>query len=114
MNDPRRPRGATDSASRARPGAFGRRRPRTGTEPVTAQSPLGLRLVLSAVFLPLFLAGAAYFGVWAADADPGDSPGRGGLVVLAVVCAALALLAVADLMVVLRRMRQARTGTVPH
>ncbi|UXI82114.1 hypothetical protein N6Q81_30715, partial [Streptomyces vinaceusdrappus] len=103
MNDPRRPHGATDSASRARPGAFGRRRPRTGTEPVTAQSPLGLRLVLSAVFLPLFLAGAAYFGVWAADADPGDGPGRGGLVVLAVVCAALALPALAALMVVLRR-----------
>ncbi|MFC7814944.1 DUF6343 family protein [Streptomyces sp. NPDC057367] len=114
MNDRRHPRGTTGPASRARSGAFGRRHPRTGTEPVTAQSPLGLRLVLSALFLPLFLAGAAYFGVWAADAGPGDSPGRGGLVVLAVVCAALALLAVADLMVVLRRMRHERAGKVPH
>ncbi|MFC7885833.1 DUF6343 family protein [Streptomyces sp. NPDC057376] len=114
MNDRRHSHGATDSASRARSGAFGRRHPRTGTEPVTAQSPLGLRLVLSALFLPLFLAGAAYFAVWAADAGPGDSPGRGSLVVLAVVCAAFALLAAADLMVVLRRMRHERTGAVPH
>ncbi|WP_217248964.1 DUF6343 family protein [Streptomyces sp. AC602_WCS936] len=114
MNDRRHSHGATEPASRARSGVFGRRHPRTGTEPATAQSPLGLRLVLSVVFLPLFLAGAAYFGVWAADAGPGDSPGRGGLVVLAVVCAAFALLAAADLMVVLRRLRHERPRTAPH
>ncbi|KPC76686.1 hypothetical protein ADL35_23845 [Streptomyces sp. NRRL WC-3753] len=67
-----------------------------------------LRLLLSAVFLPLFLAGAAYFGVWAAGTASGDSPGRGTLVVVAVVCGALALLAAADLLVVNRRLRDER------
>ncbi|MEU3732345.1 DUF6343 family protein [Streptomyces sp. NPDC033538] len=114
MNDRRRPHGATEPASRARSGMIGRRSPRTGTEPVTAQSPLRLRLLLSAVFLPLFVAGAAFFGVWAADTGSGDSPGRGGLVVLAAVCAALALLAAADLMVVIGRLRRERDTPVPH
>ncbi len=114
MSDRRHPHGATEPGPRATSGTVGRRRPRTGTEPATAQSALGLRLILSAVFLPLFLAGAAYFGVWAADAGPGDIPGRGGLVVLAVVCVAFALLAVSDLLVVTRRLRRERAGTVPH
>lgn len=96
---------------RARSGAVGRRFPRTGTEPATAQSALRLRLLLSAVFLPLFVAGAAFFGVWAADTGPGDSPGRGGLVLIAVVCAVLALLAAADLAVVTRRLRRERDTT---
>ncbi|NEB14322.1 hypothetical protein G3I32_36775 [Streptomyces coelicoflavus] len=72
-----------------------------------------LRLLLSAVFLPLFLAGAAYFGVWAADTASGDSPGRGTLVVVAVVCGALALLAAADLLVVNRRLRDERGSATP-
>ncbi|GAA3962360.1 hypothetical protein GCM10022384_13290 [Streptomyces marokkonensis] len=114
MNDRRRPHGATEPAPRARSGTIGRRSPRTGTEPVTAQSPLRLRLLLSAVFLPLFVAGAAFFGVWAADTGSGDSPGRGSLVVLAAVCAAFALLAAADLMVVIGRLRRERGTPVPH
>jgi hypothetical protein len=80
------------------------------SEPLHARSALRLRLLLSAVFLPLFLAGAAWFGQWAADTDPGDTPGRGMLVVIAVVCAAFALLAAADLLVVVRRLR-AEHGT---
>ncbi|MFV0132405.1 DUF6343 family protein [Streptomyces sp. HMX87] len=104
----RRPRGAAPPAPRARSGAFGRRHPRTGTEPATARSALRLRLVLSAVFLPLFVAGAAFFGVWAGAWDPGDSPGRGVLVALGAVCAALALLAVADLMTITSRLRRER------
>ncbi|GHB33286.1 hypothetical protein GCM10010377_24770 [Streptomyces viridiviolaceus] len=111
MND-RRPRGATDPVPRERSGAIGRRFPRTGTEPVTARSPLRLRRLLSAVFLPLFAAGAALFGVWAADTGPGESPGRDTLVALAAVCAALALLAAADLLAVSRRLRRER-GTGP-
>ncbi|MGV9345558.1 DUF6343 family protein [Streptomyces spiralis] len=87
---------------------IGRRHPRTGTEPATAQSPLGLRLLLSAVFVPLFCAAAAFFALWAADWIPGDSPGRGALVVIAAVCAALAVLAAVDLAVVVRRMRRER------
>ncbi len=39
-----------------------------------------MRLPLSAVSRPLFLVGAAFFGVWAADTGPGDGPGRGDLV----------------------------------
>lgn len=94
--------------SRARSGTIGRRSPRTGTEPVTARSPLRLRLLLAGIFLPLFLAGCALFAVWAADAGPGDSPGRGPLTFLAVVCGVLALTALLDLLVVLRRLRRER------
>ncbi|MFB6553062.1 DUF6343 family protein [Streptomyces sp. NPDC056405] len=114
MSDRRRPDGATEPAPRTRSGVIGRRSPRTGTEPVTAQSPLRLRLLLSAVFLPLFVAGAAFFGVWAADTGPGDSPGRGTLVALAAVCAAFVLLAAADLMVVTGRLRRERGTPAPH
>ncbi|WP_217137178.1 DUF6343 family protein [Streptomyces sp. AC558_RSS880] len=97
-----------EPVSRARSGTIGRRFPRTGTEPVTARSPLRLRLLLAAVFLPLFLAGTALFGTWAARSDAGDSPGRGPLVLLAVVCGVLALTALLDLMAVLRRLRRER------
>ncbi|MFC9468453.1 DUF6343 family protein [Streptomyces coelicoflavus] len=110
MSDRRSPHRATEPVPRSRSGAVGRRSPRTGTEPVRAQSALRLRLLLSAVFLPMFLAGAAYFGVWAADTASGDSPGRGTLVVVAVVCGALALLAAADLLVVTRRLRHERVN----
>ncbi|WP_265292339.1 DUF6343 family protein [Streptomyces sp. SHP 1-2] len=120
MDDARHARGPDDGrpapggpgprapGSRGRSGAVGHRSPRTGTEPVTAQSPLRLRLLLSAVFLPVFLAGAVFFGVWAADTGPGGSPGRGPLIALAAVCAALVVIAVADVAVVTRRLRRER------
>ncbi|MFF8193354.1 DUF6343 family protein [Streptomyces bobili] len=95
-------------ARRAHSGTVGRRFPRSGTEPATAQSPLGLRLILSGVFLPVFGAAAVVFAMWAARSGPGDDPGRGPLIVLAVVCGVLALLAAADLLVVLRRLRHER------
>jgi hypothetical protein len=95
---------------RGRSGAIGRRWPRTGTEPWTAQSPLRLRLLLSAVFLPLFVAATVLFTVWAAHSAPGHSPGRGALLLIAAVCAALALTAAADLVVVTRRLRRERGG----
>ncbi|MFC8880175.1 hypothetical protein [Streptomyces ardesiacus] len=84
------------------------------SEPLHAHSALRLRLLLSALFLPLFLAGAAYFGQWAAGTGPGDSPGRGMLVVVAVVCAAFALLAAADLLVMVRRLRAERGTPAPR
>ncbi|GGR07893.1 DUF6343 family protein [Streptomyces pilosus] len=93
---------------RARSGAVGRRFPRTGTEPVTARSPLRLRLLLAGVFLPLLLAGCVLFGVRATDAGPDDSPGRGPLIFLSAVCAFLALTALLDLVVVRRRLRRER------
>lgn len=107
MSDKNRERGG-EPADRARSGVIGRRFPRTGTEPVTAQSPLGVRLFLSGVFLPVFAGAAVFFGVWAANRDTGDSPGRGPLVALTAVCAALALLAALDLLVVVRRLRRER------
>ncbi|MER5476922.1 DUF6343 family protein [Streptomyces sp. NPDC002734] len=88
----------------------GRRRRRSGTEPVTARSALGLRLLLSAVFLPVFVALTVFFALWAADAGPGENPDRGTLVAFTAVCALVALLAAADLLVVLRRRRGARGG----
>ncbi|MFD4610349.1 hypothetical protein ACFWOT_20085 [Streptomyces sp. NPDC058440] len=68
--------------------------------------PLGLRLLLSAVFVPVFAAATAYFAVWAADSGPGDSPGPGPLTTIAVVCGVLTLLAAIDLTVVARRGRR--------
>ncbi|MEU0781225.1 DUF6343 family protein [Streptomyces sp. NPDC006173] len=103
----------TEPVPRARSGAAGRHAPRTGTEPRTARSPLRLRLLLSGIFLPLFVAAAVLFGVWAGTSGPGDNPGRGALVVLAAVCAALALLAAVDLLVVTRRRRRERTARRP-
>ncbi|MFD0318253.1 DUF6343 family protein [Streptomyces flavalbus] len=93
---------------RSRSGAFGRRSPRTGTEPVTAQSDLRLRLLLTVVFLPLFVAATVGFAVWAARSGPGDSPGSGVLTGLAVGCGVLALIATVDGAVVRRRMRRER------
>ncbi|MET9088612.1 DUF6343 family protein [Streptomyces sp. NPDC004237] len=87
---------------------MGRRSPRTGTEPATARSPLGLRRLLSAVFAPVFVAATAYFAVWAADSGPGESPGRGSLAVLAVVCGVLAFQALIDLVAVVRRLSRER------
>ncbi|MGW2899929.1 DUF6343 family protein [Streptomyces sp. NPDC001212] len=91
-------------------GTIGRRSPRTGTEPVTAQSPLGLRLLLSGVFVPVLAAATAYFAVWAAGSGPGDSPGPGPLTTVAAVCGVLALIAVIDLVVVERRLRRERAA----
>lgn len=100
-----------EPVSRARSGMIGSRYPRSGTEPVTARSPLKLRLLLSSVFLPLFVAGTVLFAVWAAGSDAGDSPGRGPLTLIAVVCGVLALTAALDLGVVLRRLRRERGST---
>ncbi|MFF9765074.1 DUF6343 family protein [Streptomyces sp. NPDC014636] len=92
----------------------GRRSLRTGTEPATARSALGLRLALSAVFLPLFAAATAGFAVWAAHQGPGDSPGSGPLTVLAVICGILALAAAVDLVVVTARRRRERADGTAH
>ncbi|MGW0825403.1 DUF6343 family protein [Streptomyces sp. NPDC002845] len=99
---------APGPVSRARSGAFGRHFPRTGTEPLTAQSPLGLRLLLACLFLPVFVAATVLFAVWAAASGPGETPGSGVLTAIAAVCGALALLTVLDLVVVVRRLRRER------
>ncbi|MFJ1654757.1 hypothetical protein ACIOC2_25995 [Streptomyces sp. NPDC088337] len=68
--------------------------------------PLGLRLLLFAVFVPVSAAVTAYFAVWAVDSGPGNSPGFGPLTTIAVVCGVLTLLAAIDLTVVVRRGRR--------
>ncbi|MCI0386468.1 DUF6343 family protein [Streptomyces sp. CNQ085] len=78
-------------------------RSRTGTEPVTARSPLGLRLLLSIVYIPFFLAGTVFFALWAADSGPDDVPGADSLRTIAWLCAALTVVGVIDLIVVLVR-----------
>jgi Family of unknown function (DUF6343) len=83
-------------------------RRRSGTEPLTARSPLRLRLILSAVAVVVFGAGAARLAVWSAASGPRDSPGPTVLLVLAVVCGVLVLLAAVDLFVLLRRIRRER------
>jgi len=95
---------------RSRSGAVGRHAERTGTEPVTARSALGLRLLLAAVYTPVFVAGAVFFSLWSASADPDTAPRPGSLAVVAGLCAVLALLAAIDLLVVLRRRRRERGG----
>jgi hypothetical protein len=80
---------------------------RTGTEPVTAFSDLRLRLLLSVIFAPLFVVGAVLLGVWWLNAETGGGlTSRGAIGAAALVCAAVAVFAVADLAVVLRRLRR--------
>ena len=82
------------------------RPPRTGTEPVTAYSDLRLRLLLSGIFLPLFLILTVLLAVWWAATDSGDAPSSAELGVLTIACALLSLVAAVDLLVVLRRRRR--------
>ncbi|MEW2620420.1 hypothetical protein [Streptomyces sp. NPDC048106] len=97
-------RGRTSPPTRRAPPA----RTPAGTEPATARSALGLRLILSVLFLPLFTAATVGFALWSAHQGPGDSPGRGPLTALAVVCGVLALAAALDLARVTGRRRRER------
>ncbi|MFJ6662520.1 DUF6343 family protein [Streptomyces sp. NPDC091383] len=94
-----------------RPGRRARPRTPAGTEPATARSDLRLRLILSALFLPVFTAATVGFALWSAHQGPGDSPGSGPLTVLAVVCGVLALAAALDLVRVTGRRRRERDTT---
>jgi sterol desaturase/sphingolipid hydroxylase (fatty acid hydroxylase superfamily) len=78
-------------------------RGRAGTEPVTARSALGLRLVLSIAGVVLFVALTVLLALWAGSSGPRDSPDPTALVVLAVICGLLAVIAAVDLVVVVRR-----------
>ncbi|CAL9370015.1 DUF6343 family protein [Streptomyces albus] len=88
----------------------GHRRPRSGTEPVTARSDLWLRTLLSSVGLPFFAAAAAALAWWATASGPHDSPSDRALSVLAAVCGLLALGAAVDLVVLRRRRAQERAA----
>ncbi|EST36910.1 hypothetical protein N566_15775 [Streptomycetaceae bacterium MP113-05] len=106
-------RAARDPVPRPRSGMVGRHQERTGTEPATARSALGLRLLLSSVFLPVFLAATALFWYWTQSSGPQDAPSSGSLRVLAIACAVLSALALADLLAVLRRRRREYPGSPP-
>ncbi|MEV6316589.1 DUF6343 family protein [Streptomyces sp. NPDC051776] len=93
---------------RSRSGIRGRGHPRTGTEPVTARSALGLRKLLAVIYTPVFLAGAVLFAIWASRSHAGSSPSSGALGAIAIVCAVLSLLALTDLMVVEHRLKRER------
>ncbi|GAA2424172.1 DUF6343 family protein [Streptomyces macrosporus] len=85
-------------------------RSRTGTEPVTARSALKLRLLLSVLYTPVFLAGTVFFALWAVRAGPNESPSSDSLSTIAWICAALTLIGVIDLVVVLARRGREREG----
>lgn len=95
---------------RSRSGVLGRRSERTGTEPSSAQSALRVRLILSAIFLPVFVAATVLFWYWMTQSGQHDAPSSGSLSVLALICAALTLFALIDLLVVLRRRRREERG----
>jgi len=86
------------------PSPRSRSKRRPGGEPATARSALGLRLILSGIALPVFVIACGLFAVGAASSDEH----RTLWIVLAVICAATALFAWADLLVVLRRRRTGR------
>lgn len=67
MHGQQHPNGSADSRARSTPRLSRGRMKRTGTEPATAQSALGLRLALCVIALPVFVAGAVLFTVWAAS-----------------------------------------------
>ncbi|WP_324838684.1 hypothetical protein [Streptomyces sp. CB01373] len=43
---------------------------------IDGADPIGLRLLLSAAFVPVFAAATAYFAVWAVDSVPGTARDR--------------------------------------
>ncbi|MBB0230073.1 hypothetical protein FOE67_11215 [Streptomyces calidiresistens] len=97
--------------SRSRSGVIGRRSERAGTEPSNARSALRLRLRLSVIFIPLFIGLTVVFAVWWGTSEPGDTPGPAELSLLTLGAGLLAVLAVINLFVILRRIKRER-GTV--
>jgi hypothetical protein len=85
-------------------------RRRSGTEPVTAQSDLPLRQLLSTIFIPVFAAATVLFAIWAGNSTSGSTPGRPALITLAVVCGVLTLIAFLDLLIIRRRRREERAA----
>lgn len=109
MSQPRPPSETGDGREpRSRSGFIGRRSERTGSEPLNARSALGLRLLLTIAALPVFLAGTVLFALWAAASGETDAPDSSALAGLAVVCGLLAVFAVLDLLVILRRRSRER------
>lgn len=76
------------------------KRERSGTEPVTARSPLRVRALLSGVALPLAVIATVFFVV------RGARSGAAVWWVEAAIAAAVAVVAAVDLVVIRKRMRE--------
>ncbi|MFC4496035.1 DUF6343 family protein [Streptomyces ovatisporus] len=100
---PGQPGSGTSGARRSAPAG---RRPRSGTEPVTARSALRARLILASIFTPVFVAATALFWYWTTQTGAGEAPSAGSLLTLTIACGLLALFSLVDLLVVLRRRRR--------
>ncbi len=83
---------------------------RRGDEPATARSPLRLRLLISGFAVPL-LAAAGVLAVLGARAGTAH---RSELILVAVLCAVLTVVAVLDIAVVRCRLRVIRAGARRH
>ena len=92
------------------PGAEEPRPPRSGTEPRHARSDLPLRLLLSAIFVPVFALCTVGFAVWWANSGADSNPSDAELRVLALGCGALTVIAAIDLAVVRRRLSRRDKG----
>ena len=95
-------------------GGSARHRSRSGAEPVAARSALGLRMLLSGFFFPLFAAASAGFGVWASGSTPEDHPSDESLWWVCGICGVLALVAAVDLVVLIRRKKRERALRRPY
>ncbi|MFD7443872.1 DUF6343 family protein [Streptomyces sp. NPDC059909] len=93
---------------RSRSGTIARPSERTGTEPMTARSVLGLRLLLASAAMLVSLVATVLFALRAASSGPGASPGATELAALAWACGLLTLTAAIDLVVSLRRRSRER------
>ncbi|MER7982854.1 DUF6343 family protein [Streptomyces sp. NPDC095817] len=104
---------ATEHPTRSRSGWIGRRNQRTGTEPTTARSALGLRVILATAGLILFLAATVVCARWAYLVNDAATPGRPQLLALTVGCGVITLLAAANLIAVTRRRARERGSRFP-
>ncbi|MFD9127089.1 hypothetical protein [Kitasatospora sp. NPDC059571] len=88
--------------------AAARRWRHSGSEPRWAASDLAARRMLSLIFAPAFVLGAAGAAVLAALAAPNADPGTAFYTAVAAVCALFAVVALVDLWVIRRRMAEQR------
>ncbi|MFI5672946.1 DUF6343 family protein [Streptomyces sp. NPDC051704] len=77
-----------------------------GSEPQWARSDLRLRRLLSLWATPVFVVGGALFAVLASQATAQADPPRSLYLVLAVVCFAVAVVAIIDLQVIRHHARE--------
>lgn len=82
---------------------------RDAGEAVAARRAYRLRHLLAKIHMPLFLALAVLFGVWASRSHGGSAPNPWALGAIAILFAVLALLALADSVILREHRRRHRT-----